>query len=147
VVRRPIQEGGHKFNTIRENQKQPMSDIHAARLNRTAIAVNFIVMLLAMSILIQNTCPCGRAGKSAFLSIYSDNVPVHKHVPSFPDGRNGAGKYSSCLKPLFVFQISTPDNSEPVFTPCCRQALLCYSQIKEVFLEPPFRPPVNPLSA
>lgn len=124
-----------------------MRDAYAIYRKHFYIAMRLLVAALALGICIQNTCPCGRAGKSAFLSVHATNESMNKHVPSLPESRDDTRKYLSCVKPLFVFQVSMPVSAAPVLMPCCMRTASHYDPINDVFLEPPFRPPIASLVA
>jgi hypothetical protein len=121
-------------------------NISAYGKRQTVMVIRLLIAMLALAICIQNTCPCGREGKSSFLSLHVSHNPINQNMPSPPAGDNGR-KYPSCLKPLLVFQISTPDTAAHIYTPVSGAVSFLYDSIKDVFPEPLFRPPIYPLSA
>ena len=114
--------------------------------DQTVMVIRLLIAMLALAICIQNTCPCGREGKSSFLSVQMQS-PMNLHMPSHQDGRDDGTKYPSCVKPLFLLHLSKPDTAAYIPAPVSRAVSFLYEPIKDVFPEPLFRPPVYPLFA
>jgi len=77
-----------------------------------------VILLLALALLVQNTCPHGYAGKSSVASA-CDHCPMKKHfaAPSASAKTTVASVPSSDHFPLYVFAVQKPIHTfqlEPV---------------------------------
>jgi len=105
--------------------------------------MRLFLFILAFSLVLQNTCPHGFAGKTAFVASHTHDCPSRKshHAPAKDRGSvdDNAGKL---LYPAFVFSI-----------PAVRRIMLCHEQkavytllssdtYKDPFKDPSIKPPV-----
>jgi len=64
------------------------------------------------------------------------------HKPAKTNGVDDVRKNLSNVGQIFVLNISAPDNSFQIITPPVRTASLILNDVKDVFSDPPLRPPI-----
>ncbi|MBI5741337.1 MAG: hypothetical protein HZA16_11550 [Nitrospirae bacterium] len=105
--------------------------------------MRLLLFLLAVSLVLQNTCPYGYAAKTAFVAPLTHDCPMNKshHSPSKERGSvdDNQGK---ALYPLFVF--SVPDSRTVIssFQTHAEYTALSSGNYKDHFREPSIQPPV-----
>jgi len=109
--------------------------------------IRVVLFLLAFSLVLQNTCPYGFAAKTAFATCgstqHSSHCPMHEQKQSKQDGQNDVKKEFSQAKQIFVLSISQPDNSFQILSPAIKAVSQISNDFKDVFSEPPLRPPLT----
>jgi hypothetical protein len=71
----------------------------------------FIIVLLSLALLIQNTCPFGKAGKTALSSLGGDCPLKHGMIVSHDMQKNLVADSSTAHFPHFIFDVSETDPS------------------------------------
>jgi hypothetical protein len=110
-----------------------------------------LIFLIAFAIIIQNTCPYGWAAKTAFFSPYSSHYahcPMKEdRQPAKSETRHNVKKDLSNINPLFVTDIGKPDDACQILSPIDHAPYAKSDHLKDVYLEPPLRPPVCSFSS
>jgi hypothetical protein len=111
----------------------------------------FLIFLVALAIVIQNTCPYGWAAKTAFLSSPASSCchcPMQKdRRPAKAGVRDDIKKDVSGSNALFVMQVSEPAATCQVLCSSDDIAPIKSSLAKTAYQEPPLRPPADSLSS
>jgi hypothetical protein len=101
----------------------------------------FLIALIALAIAVQNTCPYGYAGKTAVAAPHVHNCPLKDHQPSMPDGQNKVDKDFRDLNHPFVLVFAPVDGILKTFAPVREIGNIKSPKHKEIFMNPPHRPP------
>jgi hypothetical protein len=106
------------------------------------LSIRLLIAALIIAIGIQNTCPHGLAGKSAYIS---SNVfhcsPLKEHKPSDSNSRDDSSKESSHINPAFVFHVTTPVTVAQNTASVHPNIPFISDPIMEVFSDPLLKPP------
>jgi hypothetical protein len=106
----------------------------------------FIIFLIALGIIIQNTCPYGWAAKTAFLSPYASHCPhcpmKEDRQPTKSDAQNDVKKDLPNINHLFVIHIGKLDTAFQMLSPIEHAPTFKSDGFKDVYLDPLLRPPV-----
>ena len=101
-----------------------------------------LILVLTTAIGIQNTCPHGWAAKTAFVTCRGTHCPMKEHNPPKTEDQTDTKKDISQVKQTFVLNIVMPENilQLPILTngPIVVDLL----DLKEIFADPLFRPPI-----
>lgn len=93
--------------------------------------------LLAFSLMVQNTCPLGFAGKTAFAAFYAHDCPYQKDQQAPDRDQDSVGdKTVKLLYPSFLF--SVPDVQRIML---CFQENTAYPLLFEEYYNDPSREP------
>lgn len=106
-----------------------------------------LILVLAVAIGIQNTCPQGWAAKTAFLTCHGSHCPIKAHKLPKTEDQTDARKAISNVKQTFVLNIVRPDNTLQILARTNGLIVIALSDLKEIFADPLFRPPISPLLA
>jgi len=102
-----------------------------------------LILVLAVAIGMQNTCPQGWAGKSAFLTCNGSHCPMNEHKPAKSADHADTKKAISNVKQTFVLNIVGPDNTVQILPRTTRAIPTDSPDLKEIFSDPLFRPPIS----
>jgi hypothetical protein len=106
-----------------------------------------LILVLAIAIGIQNTCPQGWAAKTAFVSCQKTHCPMKEHNPAKTKDQTDTKKDLSNVKQTFVLNIVCRDNTFQILAQTDRSVAIDSPDLKEIFSDPLFRPPIfTPLS-
>jgi hypothetical protein len=109
----------------------------------TSMWPRVLILVLAVAIGIQNTCPHGWAAKTAFLSCHKSHCPMKEHRPPKTENQTDAKKAISNVKQTFVLNIVRPDNSVQILAQTTQAIPTDSPDLKEIFSDPLFRPPIS----
>lgn|GEM_PF-974840 len=110
------------------------------------LSIRILIASLIAAIGIQNTCPHGWEGKSAFISSYIfHSCPLKEHKHSEPTGGEHSGKELSHVHPAFVFHVGKPVAMAQNPTSICFDIPFVSDSILEVFSDPLLKPPTDHL--
>jgi len=101
-----------------------------------------LLFFLAISLVIQNTCPYGLAAKTGFIAKETHHCHCKKYPSSKPEADDSAKKVISQAGQIFVFIIGGSINPAPPSSPeisCSFQEANFY---KNIFSEPAVKPPI-----
>lgn len=101
-----------------------------------------LIMVLAIAIGIQNTCPQGWAAKTAFVTCQG-HCPMKEHKSPKPEDQTDARKDISNVKQTFELNIVTPENTLQIPTQTNGSVVIDLPDLKEIFADPLFRPPIS----
>ncbi len=105
-----------------------------------------LIILVALSISIQNTCPHGWAAKTAFVNCVSAkqsaHCPIHEQKRPKQDGQNDVKRGTVKVKQAFVIHIVNLDNTYQIVDYKCETHPVDSLTLPEIFSEPLFRPPL-----
>jgi hypothetical protein len=105
-----------------------------------------LVIVLAIAIGIQNTCPQGWAAKTAFVTCHGSHCPMKEHKPPKTEDQTDAKKAISNVKQTFVINIVRPDNAVRILAQTSQAIPTDSLDLKEIFSDPLFRPPISSCS-
>lgn len=104
--------------------------------------IKFLLLLLSLALVLQNTCPYGFAAKTAFVAPQTHDCPLKKdHHALSKEGDSVDGNSGKILFSAFVFSI--PDVQTVIL---CSQVNVDYTPLspdnyKNPFKEPSVKPP------
>jgi len=101
-----------------------------------------LLLFLAFSLLIQNTCPYGFAAKTGFIAKENHHCHCKKYPSSKPEADDSAKKVISQTGQIFVFIVGDSINPAPLSFPeisCSLQEMNLYKNISS---EPAVKPPI-----
>jgi hypothetical protein len=107
------------------------------------LRMRFLIFLVAFAIILQNTCPHGWAGKTAFAASHVSHCSMKDpHRPAKTNDWDDVKKeLSSNAKQTFVFSVGTSDNTFRLLAPIGCTVSVKTDNVKDVFSEPLLRPP------
>jgi hypothetical protein len=115
------------------------------------LKLRFLIVLIAFSLTIQNTCPYGWAAKTVFLSPHSSYCPhcplKEQSSPAKSDARNDVKKDISGVNHFFVLHAMKPETAFQILSLMDKVLISKAAQLKDVYLEPHLRPPVHIFSS
>jgi hypothetical protein len=101
-----------------------------------------LIALIVLAIALQNTCPHGWAGKTAFVSPHTSPCPMKEHHQSSKQNNDDdAKKDFSNINQMFVIHVSEPYNTATVLAPAVRTLFPETDQFNNICLEPLLKPP------
>lgn len=100
-----------------------------------------LLLFLAFSLIIQNTCPYGMAAKTGFAAKEIHHCPLKKHSTSKTDADDTAPKAMFQPGQTFVFTVSRAINAAPLSSPKIFYSVSELNIYKNIFSEPPAKPP------
>ena len=106
-----------------------------------------LIMVLAVAIGIQNTCLHGWVGKTAFVACQGAHCPMKEHNPPKPEDQTDAKKDISNVKQTFELNIVKTENTPQITAQTDGSMVIGFPDLKEIFADPLFRPPISPLPA
>lgn len=108
--------------------------------------LRLLIVLVALSISIQNTCPRGWTAKTAFVTCgaakQSSHCPKHEQKQSNQDRRDDVKRGISNVKQAFVIHIVGHDNAYQILEYKTDTHPIASLTLTEIFSEPLFRPPI-----
>lgn len=110
----------------------------------------FVVFLIALSLVIQNTCPYGWAAKTVFISPHTSqcsHCPLRENKGTASDTKNDVRKDISSVNHLFVIHVGERDVPLKSLPPVSFAVSFKSDRVYSVFLEPLLRPPAFSFSA
>jgi len=111
------------------------------------MSIRCLILVLAIAIGIQNTCPQGLAAKTAFVSCQKTHCPMKEHKPAKTEGQADTKKDISNVKQTFVLNIVSRDNTFQILAQTHGLLSVDSPDLEEIFSDPLFRPPIfAPLS-
>ena len=105
--------------------------------------IRILIFLIAIAIVMQNTCPYGWAAKTIFMSSHSSlcpHCPMKETHP--PDANNCVKKNLSNINHCFLIHVVEPNNTFQILSQIDRAPAIMSDQFNDVHLEPLLRPPV-----
>lgn len=102
-----------------------------------------LILMIALAISIQNTCPQGWAAKTAFVTCHGSHCPMKEQKSSKDDEQGQTRKDMPIVKQTFVLNFVTPVNAFQLLEQPDRTFLAEFSDHKEIFTDPFFRPPIS----
>jgi hypothetical protein len=103
--------------------------------------LRFLIALIAFAIAFQNTCPYGYAGKTALAAPLVHNCPLKDHQPATPSGQNKNDNDFRDLNHPFVLVSAPVDGIIMTFAPARETDTIEPPEHRDIFLNPPHRPP------
>jgi len=104
--------------------------------------MRFLIFLVAFAIILQNTCPYGWAGKTAFAASHVSHCPMKdRQRPAKTNDRDDVKKELSNAKQTFVFSVGTSGNTFRLLALISCTISVKTDNVKDVFSEPLLRPP------
>jgi len=100
-----------------------------------------LLFFLAISLVIQNTCPYGLAAKTGFMAKEIHHCPLKKHSPAKADADDSAKKVTFQSGQTFVFTVGNANTTAPLSS---KKIAFFFSEInlyKNISTEPPIKPP------
>lgn len=99
--------------------------------------------LLAFSLMVQNTCTYGFAGKTAFAAFYTHDCPYQKNQQSPDRDQDSVGdKTVKMLYPAFLFSVPDVQRITLCFREYAAYTPLFSDSYKDPFKKPTIKPPV-----
>jgi hypothetical protein len=109
--------------------------------------LRLLIVFVALSISIQNTCPQGWAAKTAFVNCcaakQSAHCPMHEQKQPRQDRRNDSKQGISNVKQAFVIHIVRLDNTYQIVDYESETHPIDSLTLTEIFSQPLFRPPIS----
>jgi len=102
-----------------------------------------LILVLAVAIGMQNTCPQGWAAKTAFVTCQGSHCPMKEHKPPKTTDHADTKKAISNVKQSFVLNIVRPDNTVQILAQTTQIIPTDSPDLKEIFSDPLFRPPIS----
>ncbi|RJQ41680.1 MAG: hypothetical protein C4550_01165 [Nitrospiraceae bacterium] len=103
--------------------------------------MKLFLLVLAVSLIIQNTCPYGLAAKTGFTAKEVHHCPLKKYSPSKTDADDSAKKAMFQAGQTFVFTVGSSINAKPMSLPEVSCSIPDMYPYKNIFAEPPLKPP------
>jgi len=101
------------------------------------------MVLIAFAIVVQNTCPYGYAGKTGVAAPRMNNCPLKDHRPATPEGRSKVDKDFGDINHPFVLALAPVDGIFRTFVPLGETGTINPPEHKDIFPNPPYRPPIS----
>jgi len=109
------------------------------------------ILLIALTIVVQNTCPQGWAAKTAFVTCgsakQSAHCPMHEQQHSKQDRRDDSKHGISDVKQAFVIHVVGQNNAYQILDYNSDILPIDSLTLTEIFSEPHFRPPIPSIFA
>jgi hypothetical protein len=106
-----------------------------------------LVTSIIIAIAIQNTCPEGWAGKTAFATCCMQKRVSHCHMreqtQSKQDGQSDTRHGITTAKQAFVLFISATDDTRRILDRAKRNISIYPVVLTEIYSDPLFRPPIS----
>ena len=102
-----------------------------------------LILVLAVAIGMQNTCPQGWAAKTAFVTCNGSHCPMKERKSAKTADHADTKKAISNVKQAFVLNIVRPDNTAQMLAQTTQAIPSDSPDLKEIFSDPIFRPPIT----
>lgn len=103
--------------------------------------VRYIIALIILTIVVQNTCPYGYAAKTAIAASLEHHCPLKDSASPEDGGKNSVTKNPRDINQPFVIAAAPAADTGRVFDTVMEPGIIRPAGFKDIFADPPLRPP------
>ncbi len=101
----------------------------------------YLIALIVVTIVVQNTCPYGYAAKTAIAAPMVHHCPLKDSAPSEDGGKNRMTKDPRDLNQPFVIAAAPAADTGRAFDAVTETGVMRHAGFEDIVADPPFRPP------